>query len=227
MRLSLVLIIGFLVGGCGGDPVASELQFRLAAERSDPEVLLSGLEQIKAWHQRHATAIDSELRPGLSAEAVAKAFAGIDCHPTDELKAIWAWHDGATDATPFVWYHNFLSLEDAISARWLMRLAALTHWEPGLIPVFEFEGEWYATYCGPDGTPAAPVVHLSFEDEPRVTYINLTTFVMTMAQAMGQNAVRWEGDAMVDDMQELHRIYLQHNPGYVFPYYLPAEAGNG
>lgn len=227
MRLSVILIIGFLFGGCGGDPVASELQFRLALERSDTEVLLSGLEQIKAWHQRHDTGVARQLRPGLSEEAIANAFAGIDCHPTSEMKALWAWHDGATDTTPFVWYHDFLPLEDAVSARWLMRLAALPHWDRRLVPVFEFEGEWYATYCGSEETAAAPVVHLFFEDEPRVTYINLTTFVMTMAQAMGQNAVRWEGDAMVEDIHELHRIYQQHNPGYDFPYYVPPEAGNG
>lgn len=226
MRLSAILIIVLLVSGCGADPVASELQFKVAAERSDVEVLLSGLELIKGWHQRHATGMTRELRPGLSEEAIAKAFAGIDCHPTDELKALWAWHDGATDATPFVWYHDFLSLEDAVSARWLLRLAALTHWDRRLVPVFEFDGEWYATYCGPEETAAAPIVHLSFEDEPRVTHINLTTFVMTMAQAMGQDAVRWEGDVMVEDIHELHRIYLQHNPGYDFPYYVPPEAVN-
>jgi hypothetical protein len=154
-------------------------------------------------------------------------FAGIDCRPTDELQALWAWHDGATDATPFVWYHDFLSLEDAVSARWLLRLAALTHWDRRLVPVFTFDGEWYATYCGDDETVAAPVIHLSFEDEPRVTHINLTTFVVTMAQALGEKALRWEDGAMVEDIHELHRIHLQHNPGYDFPYYVPTEAENG
>ncbi len=227
MRLTVALIVGFLVGGCGGEPIASELQFRLAEERSDTGVLLSGLEQIEAWHRRNATGVVRELRPALSVETMTNSLADIDCHPTDELKTLWGWHDGATDAVPFVWYHDFLSLEDAVSARWVMRLAALAHWDVRLVPVFAFDGEWYATYCGPDGTAAAPVVHVSFEDRPRVTHINLTTFVTTMAQAMSRNAVRWEGGAMVENIRELHRIYEQHNPGYDFPYYLPPEANDG
>ena len=154
MRLSLVLIVGFLVG-CGADSVTTELQFRLAAERANTAVMLSGLEQIKAWHQRNDTGLVGKFRPGLSQEAISTMFAGIDCRPTDELQALWAWHDGATDATPFVWYHDFLSLEDAVSARWLLRLAALTHWDRRLVPVFTFDGEWYATYCGDDETVAA------------------------------------------------------------------------
>ena len=224
MRQPAILIIGFLLGGCGADPIATDIQFRVAEERSDATVLRSGLEQIKAWHLKNATGVSDKLRPGLSEDAIANAFSDIDCHPTDELRVLWSWRDGATDAAPFVWYHDFLSLEDALSARWQLRLAALTKWDRRLVPVFEFDGEWYATYCGTEGTVAAPLVHLTFEDKPMVAYINLTTFIVTMAQAMGQDAVRWEGDAMVDDIQALHDIYQQHNPGYAFPYYVPPES---
>ncbi len=227
MRCPVIVVLALIVFGCGVDHAATELQFTVASERSDDAVLRSGLEQIKTWHQNNATGLDGKLRPGLSRQTITRLLDDIGCHPTDELRTLWEWHDGVTDVVPFIWYHDFLSLEDAASARWPLRLATLPRWDGRLIPVFEFEGEWYATYCAAEGMAGAPVVHVSFEDEPRVTHINLTTFIVTMAQAMSQGAVRWEGGAMVEDIHELHRIYQQHNPGYDFPYYLPPDADDG
>jgi hypothetical protein len=225
-QLPGILVAGLAIGGCGAEPVATDRQFELAAERADTAALLAGLEQIKAWHQSHATGLAEKLRPGLSEETIASAFADLDCHPTDELRILWSWRDGAMDTTPFIWYHDFLSLEDAISARWLLRLAALAKWNRRLVPVFAFDGEWYATYCGTSGTVAAPIVHLTFEDEPHVTYVNLTSFVVTMAQAMSEKAVRWEDGGMFEDIHALERIHRLQNPGYAFPYYVPALSGN-
>lgn len=65
------------------------------------------------------------------------------------------------------------------------------------------------------------------ENGPLVTDINLTIFVMTMAQAMVRNAVRWEGDAMAGNIGELHRICQHQKPGHDFPYHLPQEANHG
>ena len=226
MRCTAVIAFVFLVAACSADPAATELQFRLASERSDNEVLLAGLEQIKVWHQNNATGLDSKLGTGVSTQTINRVLEDIDCRPTDELSALWSWHDGATHVAPFIWYHDFLSLEDAVSGRWMLRLATLPRWDGRLIPVFEFDGEWYATYCAAEGMAGAPIVHVSLEDEPRVAYINLTTFIVTMAQAMNQGAVRWEGDAMVEDIHELHRIYQAHNPGYAFPYYVPPAAAD-
>lgn len=221
MRLSGVLIFCLIVTGCGAEPAGTEMQFRVATERADDAALRSGLEQIKAWHQDNGTGLAGKLRPGLSEATITSVLDDVNCYPTNELKALWAWHDGAVDAAPFIWYHDFLSLEDAVSARWPLRLATLPHWDGRLIPVFEFDGEWYATFCAAQTMAGAPVVHVSFEDVPRVTHINLTTFIVTMAQAMSQGAVRWEGGGMVEDIHGIYRVYQQHNPGYSFPYYVP------
>ena len=68
---------------------------------------------------------------------------------------------------------------------------------------------------------AGPVAHFLLEDEPRITHVNLTVFISTMAETLRSGAVSWENDAMVDDINEVYRIHQKHNPGYDFPYHVP------
>jgi hypothetical protein len=115
-------------------------------------------------------------------------------------------------------------LEDAVSEyRWLT-LNPLIPWDPNYIPLFSYEGEWYAGYCGKGSNTAGPVVNFFLEDGAMITHINITTFLASMAEAMRTGALTWEDGAMVEDIHEVHRIHQEHNPGYSFPYYVPDDA---
>jgi len=222
-----IIAVGLAIAlpiGCTGEFPTSGPQYRAAEVAYDSKRLKRSLQEIEAWHIEHATGLANSLRKGTPIPSIDKAFVGEECTPTDELKALWSWRNGEHSSVPFVWYHDFLSMEEAKSEYNLLLLNPLVRWDPNYIPVFRFEGEWYASYCGPKTKVAGPVAHFFLEDEPRITYTNITTFLSTMAEALRSGAVSWKNGAMVDDVREVYRIHQKHNRGYEFPYYVPKGA---
>ncbi len=218
-----ILVLGLaIVGACGctGEFPSDALKLQAAEAAYDGELLLQSLDQIEAWHLTNETGVADVLRDGREPSSIVAAFAETKCRPTDELKTLWAWRDGETDPAPFVWYHDFLPLEEALSEYESLLLNPLVQWDPQYVPVFAFDGEWYAAYCGKDVSNAGPVIHFFLQDEPRITHVNLTIFMAGMAEALHSGAVRWNSDAMVEDIQKVHSIHQKFNSGYEFPYYV-------
>lgn len=210
-----------LLASCKGEFPTSPIQFRAAEDAYDSERLKRSLDDINAWHSEHKTGLTDSLLKGISVPSIEAAFSENECKPTDELKALWSWRNGEKSSVPFVWYHDFLSMEASQSEyKWLL-LNPLVRWDPNYIPVFTFEGEWYAAYCGPMSRTSGPVAHFFLEDEAKITYTNITTFLSTMAEALQSGAVSWENEAMVDDISKIYRIHQKHNHGLEFPYYVP------
>ena len=102
-----------------------------------------------------------------------------------------------------------------------MLLNPLIPWDPSYIPVFSFQGEWFGAYCGSKTRESGPVVHYFLEDEARVTAINLTTFIASMAEAFESGVISWSNGGMKEDIHRLREIHTRHNPGFDFPYYVP------
>jgi len=206
---------------CTGEFPTSPQSLRAAEAHFDKELLVRSLNEIEAWHVRNNTGVAGSLGAGKRPAAIAAAFAGTECSPTEELKTLWAWHDGESSPVPFVWYHDFLPLNDALAEYRRLLLNPLVQWDPRYVPIFSFEGEWYAAYCGKGARSSGPIAHFFLEDEPRTTYVNLTTFAASMAEALGSGAVRWHKDAMVEDIRALRLIHRKYNRGLEFPYYVP------
>ena len=209
--------------GCDGEFQASSAQFRAADAAYDPRKLQRSLSDIEAWHRKNNTGLAESLREGISVSSIEKAFSNKDCQPNEELKALWSWRNGEDSYAPFVWYHDFLSVEEAQSEYNWLRLNPLIRWDPNYIPLFTFEGEWYAVYCGPNRGKASPIVHFFLEDQPRISYTNLTIYLVTMAEALNSGAVTWINGAMVGDVGSIYRIYQKHNSNAQFPYYVPKD----
>ena len=208
---------------CSGEFPADTSKFQAAEAGYDAALLTTSLNEIEAWHAKNDTGVAGILRAGRSEASIEEAFTGSDCQPTDELKSLWSWHDGGVSATPFVWYHDFLPLEDALSEyRWL-HINPLVRWDPHYIPILSFEGEWYAAYCGPKAGSAGPIAHYFLEDGGRIVSVNLTVFMASMAEAFQSGAIQWKNEGMVEDIQQVHSIHQRNNPGYEFPYYVAIE----
>lgn len=210
--------------GCSGEFAADAQKLHAAEAAYDGKRLVESLNAIEAWHVKHDTGIASVLGKGVSPSAIEQALSGPNCEPTEELKLLWSWRNGAISTTPFVWYHDFLSLDDAVSKSKWLRINPLVRWDPQYIPILEFEGEWYAAYCGPDAGSAGPIAHYFLEDGPRIVSVNLTVFMTSMAEAFSSSAIQWKNSAMVEDIHQVHSIHQRHNPGYEFPYYVPSES---
>ena len=101
------------------------------------------LEKILQWHQSNQTGLALALNPGKDREAILNEFKALSCQPTEELLQLWAWHNGTRDViAPFIWYHNFLSVQAAMSTYQQLIKMPLIGWQKNWIPIFEFEGEW-------------------------------------------------------------------------------------
>lgn len=226
LRPFLPALIALLwLGGCEGEFATTDAQLRTAGQNHDAGRMERALATIRDWHAARETGLARRLRPGADPAAIAAAFAGEPCQPTEALEILWRWHDGEDAAQPFVWYHDFLSHAEAAAEYRSLRRDPLIRWDPHYVPVFVFEGEWYAAYCGPRSRRAGPLVHYFIEDEPRVAYVNLMTYLETQAAALDSGAVSWRDGAMHDDIGAISRLHRRHNPGLAFPYYVPAAAG--
>lgn len=102
---------------------------QLAEEAYDKALLISSLEEIQAWHLKNGTGIVGRLGAGLNPASVEAELKGPGCSPSEELQSLWSWRDGANGDTPFVWYHDFLSLQEALAERSWLRLHPLVQWD--------------------------------------------------------------------------------------------------
>ena len=211
----------FSLCACNSEFPASTQNLQSAEQAFDAELLVRSLDKIEAWHIENDTGVAGSLGAGRSISSIVEQFAGTACTPTEEMQAIWSWHDGAISPVPFAWYHDFLPVDEALSEYKSLLLNPLVPWDPRFFPIFSFEGEWYATYCGKGARSAGPVMFYFLEDGPRVTFLNLTTYAATMAEALESGAVRFEKGAMVEDIQAVRLIHQKYNPDYEFPYYVP------
>jgi cell wall assembly regulator SMI1 len=219
IRLFLIGLAGACMSGDSGFlSQVSETQRAQAEAQTDLLRLVAALDEIAAFHTTHQTGL--ALEPPLSEAELEAAIAVFPCRLPDELKTLWRWHNGET-TDYFIWYHRFLSVEAAI-AQYQALLAAPVpdwmRWPETWIPVFEFEGEWYAVECGPAAVAGTPVIHYFIEDEPKVAYVNLTQYMATMAAVLRAGAVQWNGNWWDDDPAALAAIHAQFNPGVPFPY---------
>lgn len=220
---SLLVAVFLFLSGCSGDLSPSLDQLRAAEESFNNKVLIRSLERIKAWHRHNETGVDKTIQPGRDPSRLSPMLLSLPrgCRLTQELRSLWSWHDGDAGAGPFIWYHDFLPLNRAVlEYHWLI-LNPLVQWNPDYLPIMSFQGEWYGAYCGSKSEVAGPIIHYFLEDEPRITAINLTTFLATIAEVLESGAVRWQDGGMVEDIAEVATIHQARNPGYAFPYAVP------
>ena len=112
--------IALMLAGCGVDVPTGAAALERAEQQHDADALVASLRVIERWHVEHDTGVAARLRPGRARAELADVLAGTGCKLTDELAALWGWRDGEDAPAPFVWYHDLLSVEDAVSAhRWL------------------------------------------------------------------------------------------------------------
>ena len=115
LKTTAAIFIIVVLCGCEGEFQASTAQLRAADEAYDSKMLQRSLSDIEAWHRRNNTGLADSLREGISVSSIEMVFSGKDCQPNEELKTLWSWRNGEDSFAPFVWYHDFLSVEEAQS----------------------------------------------------------------------------------------------------------------
>ena len=202
----------------------TDIQRIKAAEVFDESELLASLEQILEWHQTNQTDVPAALNPGIERASILDAFSEFPCQPTEELIRLWEWRNGTQSTpVPFIWYHDFLSVEDSLSEYKQLTSNPLIIWNKNWIPIFSFEGEWYFTECYEETQIASPVGYLFIEtQEPTYTYLSLTRMLETAAAWFNQGAVFWDNESwgLGDNIKEVFAIHQRLNEGAHFPYHI-------
>jgi cell wall assembly regulator SMI1 len=198
-----------------------------AAKSYDPAVLRDALDRILKWHEQHKTPVASVLRKGLTKEEIHKATEWLGFSLPDEVVTLYEWRNGmkaGTDA-PFIWYHDFMSLE---AIRDEYRKLTVTwpfyDWSNNWLPLFQFEGEYYFVACTKEPSPALPVrFHMSEETEHPAVYTSLTSMMLTAAECFESGAVTLanKDGALKEDIRKIAEIHRKHNPGLPFNYAVP------
>ena len=222
MKHALIVATALLSVSCAEPneaPALSDAHRANATATADLALLSDALESIRRRHGE----VDSGLllNDAASDAALNDAEARLGCRLPLELRSLWQWRNGE-QSDLFIWYHRFLPLEAALIERdELLSSTFAVRRGRNWVPVFDFEGEWYAVECSDVAELASPVVHFFIEDDPRIAYANLTTFMQTMAQGMTDGAITWDGSAWRANTRLLSTIHSARNPGIRFPYAVP------
>lgn len=200
-----------------------------AEEAYNRESLHDALERIMNWHSLNNPVTASALLPGLSESEMHWITRGLPLTFPKEVGDLYAWRNGTRHDLdrPFIWHHEFLSLETAVREyHQLVRNKRLTHWHDSWFPLLGFQGEYYFVHCAKIPRRAVPVLKY-FIEEPEVfaSYTNLTTMMLTAAECFETGAVylAHENGALGEDIHKVRDIHGKHNPGKPFPYYVPRK----
>ncbi len=205
-------------------PGADKTLMVAADNAYDTKRLSESIVLIKQWHDNNAPEVAKSLQPGLSESLIKEKFLGLGLRPPKELIDLYNLYNGCDPASnvPFIWYHDFLTLDRAISEyKTLVDTRLLSGWRKAWFPVFQFQDEYYFVDCESKEQNAAPVLVYFTEDTViRPVFVNLTVMMETMAEIFQSKAV-WinkEWGAFKDDIKKIKKIHGKHNPGLEFPY---------
>lgn len=226
--------VGLAVGGGGCVPGRGprwtgedEGLISRAEDATNLDQLREGLERIEAWLKLNAPEADAALSPPLGAEELRRRLEPFPYPISEEMSALYQWRNGSKNRsnTPFIYYHDFMSVDRAIEEyRSLNRTGFITGWSGSWFPIFDFQGEYYFAACSPTKRKALPIRFYFNEDpETKVAYVNLTTMILTAADVYESGAVeRGPNGGLVErDIRRIRDIHQGRNPGIAFPYAVP------
>jgi len=198
-------------------------------EDYEPARLTAALARLESWVDENNPVVAAALQPGLDAGVAAARAEAAGCRLPREILDFLEWHNGmpADTDVPLIWYHRFMSMDDALERRGTYRnpfLSLTAAVPPDWFPVFEFQGEYYFTRCQ-SGHDVARIWHwLNEEPETRPAFGSLTDLIETAVEWYERGAVsvvdRSTG-MLEEDLPRVREIYERHNPGYRFPYRVP------
>ena len=163
----------------------------------------------------------SNLRNGLSREEIQSKIRDFPFQIPQEVEELYQWHDGMKDSDSYdlFYHHGFLSLNEALEIReeWLQYNDEYIVYEPALLPLFEFEGEYYCVQCS-DGKHDRGTIWFVYHDSKPV-YNSLKKMFLAILECYETGAYQpflssEHGWTHVDtnvDKKQVAEIKLKHN----------------
>lgn len=156
------------------------------------------------------------LQEGLSSEQINEMTQDFSFRLPREVEELYKWHNGmgpeGREDHRLLYYHYFLPLDEALDLS--KSFAEIDFIEKkGLLPLFEFEGEYYASCCSEEEQELASICFL-YHDE-HIVYDSLTTMLSSILECYEQKAyvpvMCWAGEPNADE-DLAAQIKLKWNP---------------
>ena len=156
------------------------------------------------------------LRAGLSQGQLEEILKDFPFYLPKEVMELYQWHDGTEvdhygDCQLFH-YHTFLPIKYALNVRESFLPTEkddYSYFQPELLPLFEFEGEFYCTQYSKESSETAPVWFIYHDDS--VVYDSLTTMLQSILECYKTGAYLLNEDEEIVDEQRVADIKLKWN----------------
>jgi hypothetical protein len=188
--------------------------------------LTNALNRIMAWLEEHSPTSILGFQPGLSSKEVEEKISVLPFNLSQEVYELYRWRNGDESYNSIFGYLWMLSLERAcefsefFNGEYLLEVRKPKY----LLPLFEFDGEYFAVQGSDIPTATAPIFHIGSEYDLTPAFVNLTRMMMTIAECYetGVYEVREYGLEVVN-AAKFGEIRRRHNPGMAQSLY--AEGG--
>ncbi len=187
--------------------------------------LTSALNRIMSWFEEYSPTSTLGFQPSLLLNEIETKLNTLPFFVSQEVYELYGWRNGDESYSLIFGYLWMLNLEGACeSTEFVNHEDLLEMREQGepkyLLPLFEFDGEYFAVQGGDVLVDAATVFHVSDCYDLTPAFINLTKMMMTIAEfyETGVYEVTESGVEVVDE-HRFGEIRRKYNPGMAHSIY--------
>lgn len=174
------------------------------------------------------TSINSELIPslhdGITLQEIESKLNSFPFQIPREVEALYQWHNGTDLEIEFFNGYAFLPLDEALKIRneWIKCNTDYIVYPPELLPLFEFEGEYYCVECSHDKQDCGVIWNV-YHDSSR-EYNSLKTMLLAILECYEVGAYQptvkyyypdnpeWSYIDTIINEQQVAEIKLKYNP---------------
>lgn len=163
--------------------------------------------------------LKSNLQKGLSFAEIEKILENFPYQIPEEIEQLYHWHNGINFycELELFHYHTFLPLENAFATHqdWLkFNQEEYLIYPPELLPIFEFQGEYYAVECSLEKEKRGKIWFIYHENLCVYNSLeNMLTSILECYQTNAYKIVDIAGDFETEINEEkVAQIKLKYNP---------------
>jgi hypothetical protein len=196
--------------------------FRLKELRKT--ILIDSLERILGWLPNNFPSYATGFLPGLSNDEIEERVTNLPFKLPKEVYDLYNWRNGTDSEAGIFVYHYLWDLDTVLEISSGINNSEGLFLPEGvsksnyLLPIFEFEGEYFAVLVDSSEVETAPVYHICGEGGgTNLAFNSLTTMMLTIAESYetGVYQVDSASSFLEWNLEKFRLIRHKYNPGTV------------
>jgi hypothetical protein len=181
--------------------------------------LTEALDRILTWLRANNSVAASGFQPGILSEEIDDNLNKLPFFVSREVSELYRWRNGDESYSSAFGYLWLLNLETACEFSEFVNDASLREMrsedEPQyLLPLFDFDGEYFAVQGSEVQTDKAPIFHVGTSYDLKFAFTNLTGMMQAIAECYESGIYRVDENGLeVVDPVRFGEIRRKHNPG--------------